>query len=277
VLADLLGHLIRKVALTPEEIHSLPANYSAAMRRQPLPDIFNKASGWVEILWFPHRTHELAAGDRRVARVFLKPAHASDLKDDLRKIVDGLRRENGNPVSGLEGVALVMQLLLVDTNGKLTPTSLTTDVQVRLFEKTAAGAGAVKASKIEVAEVSRRLFVSDPASGGLAAEAEDSLAYLPSAGNDYTFASPQFQGTPIQVHMRTRCALCHGPDLTEVMTFAIALPPHFRIPPVRQLDSAASQEADDVISRKRKRVEFKALQAYFDKPSTWWPFGFFSL
>jgi len=288
VLADLLGHLIRRVALTPEEIRSLPANYSAAMHRQPLPDIFNKASGWVEILWFPHRMHELAAGDRRVARVFLKfthasdspraDPHASDLKDDLRKIMEGLRRENGNPGGGLDGVALVMQLLLIDTNGKLTPTSLTTDVQVRLFEKTAAGAGAVKASKVEMAEVSRRLFVSDPASGGLAGQAEDSPAYLPSAGNDYTFASPQSQveGAPIQVHLRTRCALCHGPDLTEVMTFDIALPPQFRVPPVRPLDSAASQEADDVIARKKKRAEFKALQAYFDKPSTWWPFGIFS-
>ena len=280
VLADLLGHLIRRVALTPDEIRSLPANYFRAMRQQPLPDVFNKASGWVEILWFPQRMHELAAGDRRVARVFLKPTHASDLHDDLRKIVEGLRRENGDPASGLDGVALVMQLLLIDTNGRLTPTSLTTDVQVRLFERTGVektGVGAFKDSKIQMAEISRRLVISDPTSGGLAADAEDSPAYLPSAGNDYTFASPQsqVQGAPIQVHLRTRCALCHGPDLTQVVTFNIAMPPHIPIPPVRQLNSAGSQEAEDVIARKKKHAEFRALLGYFDKSSTWWPFGLF--
>jgi len=127
-----------------------------------------------------------------------------------------------------------------------------------------------------MAEIGRRVFLSDPASGGLSSEAEESPAYLPAAGNDYTFASPQsqVQGAPIQVHLRTRCALCHGPDLTQVMTFSIALPPHMPVPAVRQLDSAGSQEAEDVIARKKKRVEFKDLQAYFDKPSGWWPFGF---
>jgi hypothetical protein len=264
VLADLLGRLIKKVALTPAEIRSLPANYSSAMDHQPLPDIFNKASGWVEIRWFPHREHEAAASDRRVARVFLKPTHPSR---DLRKIVKGQRQPNGDPIADLDGVALVMQLLLIDTQGKLTPTTITTDVQVRLFERTAAGA--FKEAKVQMAEISRRLLVSDPASGGLAAEAEDSPAYLPGSGNDYTFASPQVavQGPPTQVHLRTRCAFCHTEDLTQVMTFSFATPPRFLTPPVRQLDSAANQEADYVASRKKRREDFRALRAYFDRPA----------
>jgi hypothetical protein len=262
VLADLLGHLIKKVALTPQEIHSLPSNYSAAMHQQALPDIFNKSSGWIEILWFPRRQHEEAASDRRVARVFLKPTHPSR---GLQKIVDDQRQSNGDSVPDLDGVALVMQLLLIDTQGNLTPTTLTTDVQVRLFERTAAGD--FKGAKVQMAEISRRLFISDPASGGLAAEAEDSPAYLPGAGNDYTFASPQLavQGPPIQVRLRTRCAYCHEQDLTQVMTFSIAMPPRFLTPPVRQLDPAANQEADYVASRKKGRRDFKVLRAYFDK------------
>lgn len=274
LIADLLGRLIKKIALTPEEIRSLPDNYSAAAGRQSLPDLFAKDSGWVEILWFPHRMHEEAANDRRVARVFLKPTHATR---DLQKFVNAQREENGDPVRDLDGVALIMQLLLIDTQGKLTPTRLTTDVQVRFFEKTAAGS--LKAAKVKMAEISRRLFIADPASGGLAPEAEDSPAYMPVAGNDYSYASPQVivEGPPIQVHLRTRCAFCHDDDLTQVMTFSIALPPRFLTPPLRQLDPAANREADDVASRKRKRRDFKALQAYFEAPGWRWPFGFFFL
>jgi hypothetical protein len=274
VIADLLGRLIKKIALTPEEIRSLPNNYSAAMRRQSLPDLFAKDSGWIEILWFPHRTHEEAANDRRVARVFLKPTHPAR---DLQKFVNAQREENGDPVRDLDGVALIMQLLLIDTQGKLTPTTLTTDVQVRLFDRSAAGS--FKAAKVQMAEISRRLFVSDPASGGLAPEAEDSPAYFPVSGNDYSFASPQVivEGPPIQVHLRSRCAFCHGDDLTQVMTFNIALPPRFLTPPLRQLDPAANREADDVISQKKKLPDFKALRAYFEAPGWRWPFGFFFL
>lgn len=273
-IVDLIGHLIKKIALTPEEIRSLPDNYSAAMRRQSLPNLFAKDSGWIEILWFPHRMHEEAANDRRVARVFLKPTRPTR---DLQKFVNAQREENGDPVRDLDGVALIMQLLLIDTQGKLTPTTLTTDVQVRLFEKSAAGS--FKTASVQMAEISRRLFISDPASGGLAPEAEDSPAYFPVAGNDYSFASPQVsvEGPPIQVHLRSRCAFCHGDDLTQVMTFNIALPPRFLTPPLRQLDPAANREADDVVSRKRGRREFRALTAYFDKAWWRWPFGFFFL
>jgi hypothetical protein len=273
-IADLLGRLIRKIALTPEEIRSLPDNYSAAMRRQSLPDLFAKDSGWIEILWFPRRMHEEAANDRRVARVFLKPTHPTR---DLQKFVNAQREPNGDPVLDLDGVALIMQLLLIDTQGRLTPTKLTTDVQVRLFERSAAGS--FNRTRVEMAEISRRLLVSDPASGGLAPEAEDSPAYLPAAGNDYSFAAPQVsaEGPPIQVHLRTRCAACHGDDLTQINTFGIALPPRFLTPPLRQLDPAANREANDVMSRKKKRREFKALDAYFETPGWRWPFGFFFL
>lgn len=94
-------------------------------------------------------------------------------------------------------------------------------------------------------------------------------AYLPGFGNDYTFASPQVAVPvpPIQVHLRTRCPRCQQEDMTQVMTFSIAMPPRFLTPPVRQLDPAASQEADAVVSRKKSCVEFKALVACFDKPS----------
>ena len=266
-LASLLGRLIRKVALTPNEVRTLPANYSAAMRRQSLPDIFNKNSGWIEIQWQPHREHEFSAGERRVARIFIKPTHASP---DLQRFKNGRYQGNNDPDTNLDGVALITQLLLIDSRGDLTPTTLTTEVQFRLFERTSGGA--FKRTNAEEAEVSRRLFISDPSSGGLAAQAEDSPAYLPSAGNDYAFASPQFnmesrkQEPPVQVHLRTRCAACHGDDLATLWTFNLNVPPSQVPYRLRQLDPSSNQEADEVISRKDKQEEFKSLRAYFEKP-----------
>lgn len=235
-IEDLLARLIRKIALRPEEIRSLPNNYLLTMHRQSLPDLFAKESGWIEVLWFSHREHEGAAGDRRAARVFLKPAHHVA---NLQEFVDAVR-ENRDPTADLEGVALIMQLLLIDSKGDLTPTSLTTDVQVRLFDR--ATSSAPQKTKVQVAEISRRLLVSVPSSGGLAFEAADSPAYFPAAGNDFNFASRQIMvdGPPIQVHLRTRCAVCHEEDLSRVMTFSIAMPPRFLTPRLRQLVGGGS-------------------------------------
>ena len=71
---DLLARLIRKIALTPDEIKALPDNYSVAVQKHSFPDVFGKDSGWIEVQWFPDRTHDINAGYRRVSRVFLKPA-----------------------------------------------------------------------------------------------------------------------------------------------------------------------------------------------------------
>src|SRR6202050_1796845 len=69
---DLISRLIRKIALTPAEIKSLPNNYSAAVQRHAFPDVFGKDSGWVEVLWFHPRTHASVAGFSRPSRGFVK-------------------------------------------------------------------------------------------------------------------------------------------------------------------------------------------------------------
>jgi|HubBroStandDraft_4_1064222.scaffolds.fasta_scaffold225730_2 hypothetical protein len=66
---------------------------------------------------------------------------------------------------------------------------------------------------------------------------------------------------PVQVKLRTRCARCHGEALQQVMTFSIVRPPH--VPPVKQLDPAATEAADFDISAKRKQPDFKTLLQYF--------------
>ncbi len=276
---DLISRLIRKIALTPAEIKSLPNNYSAAVQRHSFPDVFGKGSGWIEVLWFHPRAHDSVAGFRRTSRVFLKP---TQVQSDVKEFLAGLpERAESDPIRGLDGVALVTQLLLIDTEGKLHPTTVTSEAQVRMFENSGESRskpndgtfktsdGTFKRTSLQVCEISRRLFMREPESGGLVPE-EDSM---PAYDQGYGFAESQGinQGangqilveTPIQVTLRTRCAECHGDILTQINTFAIARPPH-PVPTVRQLNPAANETANFVITEKMKRRDFEALRAYFD-------------
>jgi hypothetical protein len=258
-IADLISLLIKKIALTPNEIQSLPDNYPAAAARDSLPDLFRKDSGWVEVRWYPQRLHDAAAGYRRVARIFLKPKHPPrDMRDFLKAV-----RDRNDPSTELDGAALITQLLLIDTQGNLQPTRLTTEIQTRRFART--NAGEFKGTTLQVAEISRRLLLQEPASGGLVREDEMSPAYFPMAGNDYGFASIQPDLlAPVLVRLKTRCAFCHGDrDMKVLLSFAIARMPGGRLPPVRQLDAAGHEAADFVIGQKAKRAEFEALREHF--------------
>ena len=258
MLTDLLVHMIRKIALTNGEIRSLPANYSLAAPRESLPDLFRKDGEWLEVRWMPH-LHDYAGGNRRVTRVFIKPVHPPR---DVNTFLNGLPRDE-HLLADLDGVALVTQFLLIDAKGRLMPTSVTTEVQVRLFEKTPDGA--FKRTSIQVSEISRRLLITNDPSGGLVVESENSPAYLAVAGNDYTFASPQpHLDLPVQAKLRTRCTACHGEDLTTVMTFAFKVIPDRDMPPVRQLDPLAHQATDAVMEKKAEQKDFESLQAFFD-------------
>jgi hypothetical protein len=261
VAIDLLARLIRKFAPTPAEIKSLPDNYSSAMRHHPLPDLFRKNSGWIEVQWFPGREHDNQAGYRRVSRIFLKPTHPAR---NMQKFLNARPRQNETPATDLDGVALVMQLLVIDTRGNVRPTKLTTDVEVRRFERTSEGT--FKRTAIQVCEISRKIFLRDPGLGGLVEEEESSPAYVGGhsfASNYFPIGIGQFQvGPPVQIKLRTRCAMCHrDSNLTQVRTFSTVMPPH--PPRVKQLDPAANQEADFDIAAKRKRDDFQSLLGYF--------------
>ena len=160
-------------------------------------------------------------------------------------------------------------------------TTLTSEVQVRMFEnmedreskpndgRFKMNDGRFKRTSLQVCEISRKLFMREPESGGLVPEGERMLAY----DQGYGFGGGQVvnQGAdgsilveaPIQVTLRTRCAECHGDTLTQINTFAIARPPR-DAPPVRQLNPAANETANFVITEKKKRRDFEELLAYFN-------------
>jgi hypothetical protein len=267
IAVDLLAQLMRKVALTPEEIKELPNNYSDANKQYPLPDLFHQESGWIETQWFPDRQHDRDAGYRRVSRIFVKPSHPPlGVQMDVQKFLDARPGQNA---ADLDGVALVMQLLLIDTMGNLHPTSLSNDI--RLIHYGRASDGSYKKTSVQVWELSRKSLLHDPQSGGLMAQDENFPSY---AVQNYNFANNYYEtaggqthvGPPVQVRLRTRCAACHqNNNLTQVRTFAIAVPPH--PPRVRQLDPTANEEAEFDITQKKKRKDFQELLSYFDRPT----------
>ena len=258
VVVDLLARLIKKIALTPEEIQRLPDNYSAAARMLSVPDVFGKKSGWIEVQWFPERLHDSAASYRRTTRVFLKPAH---LPHDMQTFLNALPDKTDLTID-LDGVALITQLLVVDSHGDLKTTKLTSEVQMRLFEKSKKKT--LSRTTVKVYEISRRSLLQQPRSGGLVHEPENAPAYLPNAGNDYGFASNLLQGPTVQVKLKTRCTSCHGKNLMQVMTFSFAHFPGFSSPPVKQLDPTAHEAADFDMSQKEKLEDFKSLRKYFN-------------
>ena len=254
------GRLIRKIALTPQEIKALPENYSSAVRRHKFPDVFAKDSGWIEVAWFLPRDHDDHAGYRRVSRVFLKPAHPPQ---NVQRFLEAETTREPEDPSALEGVALITQLLLIDSHGNLQPTKLTTEAQIRFFVP-GGGSGTVTGT-VRTCEISRKLFLRDPVSGGLAAEDDDTPAYL-SNGGSYGFAEGldvlnQAWGEPIQVKLRTRCAACHGENLTQLMTFSVVRPPH--PPQIRRLNPAGTEVADLDIHIKQRQKDFQTLFGYF--------------
>jgi len=215
----------------------------------------------VEVKWFPDRLHDVSVDYRRVTRVFLKPARPPK---DMQKFLNDFRGYTNPVTERLEGVALVIQPLEVNTRGEVEAAKIVTDVQFRMFQKKTRP-GAVEKTQIGVYEVSRKLLRGD-ASGFLAQEGEDAAAYLPAAGNDYSFASPNAMhgDAPLVVTQRTRCTMCHGDDLTGLMTFAMKLP-NKEGPPVRQLNPAGHEAAELVMSKKMGRANWKSLGKYFQK------------
>lgn len=264
-ISGLLAALIKKLALTPQEIQSLPTNYVAARDRDSLPDLFSLGSDWIELHWIPARLHDEQASNRRVSRIFVKPTHPPQ---DKQKFLNSLRDLHGISSAGLGGAVILIQPLLIDSRGRIVPSRLVTDVEIRRFQWSVAGA--FQKTDVHTYGLRRRLMLHDPGTGGLDAEDENSPVYL-SDGGSYGFAEPVSPGppsgtdphSPVVVKLRSRCALCHGADLTSLMTFEIALPPKSAPPPVKQFDPTSHQAADYDISQKSKRAEWKALHACF--------------
>jgi hypothetical protein len=251
-LLGLLADAIRALSLTRNEIADLPDTYAAALHRHRLPDLFNPLSRWIEVRWFPERMHERAINDRRAVRVFLAPAARGG---DPSSLLNRLRDGEGSDAGGLDEVALLVQTLLIASDGKVVPSPIFVDVQIRSNAPQPNGAS----RRILQYELSRQ-HVLRSLEDGFVAYDELAPAYLPFAGNDFSFATATSErGMPTVAPLRDRCQVCHGSGLGTLGTFSMIRSPGHPAPPVERLTPAEHRHAWDVAARKMTREEFASL------------------
>lgn len=265
----LLARMIQKLALTSEEITALPDHFKHARQSGAVPDLLSPGSRWREIVWFDGSMHNRDAGFRQATRVFVLPAATVR---DPQSVIDDLRLQTGGPhteipdrdgrmrraFSQIDGAALVMQLLTIDTKGEALPTPLFYTVQTRLFPE------GRKTTIAAEHELSRRSMLALERTGGVKTFRGADPAYVPGAGNDYGFASPQL-GTvrePILGTLDTRCAACHGVG-PHLFTFSLTGAQDDRR--VRLLPQPNQDRADYVAAQKKTREDFKRLRALFSE------------
>ena len=248
-LMPLLARAIRALALTRAEIEALPDNYAAGARAGELPALFSRESGWMEVRSFHERMHERAVMNRRVTRVFVKPAERPQSE---AAFLEGLSQGQGQSDS-LGAAALLIQVLLIAADGTVVPSPITYEVQIRTA---ASDPGPSPAGRqILQYELSRRRLLSVPRQAGLVLLDELAPAYLPIAGNDFSFATPpSMDGDPVVVPLRSRCAVCHGEGLGKLFTFA-----KIEKPRVERLPAGEPSHARDVAARKMTREDFRSL------------------
>jgi hypothetical protein len=256
-LLPLVATTMRALALSDKEIAALPDTYSTAAMKLGLPDLMGNRSGWMEIRWMPQRFHDSAAGHRRATRVFLRPTKRAN---DERAFLNQFRAHQGDNLGALDSVALLIQLLLVRSDGTVVPSPITYEAQFR-------GNGArVTGAEIPQYELSRRLLLSSPTTGGLVGLEANAPAYLPMAGNDLSFATPaRLDADPVLAPLATKCSGCHGPGpgVGTLMTFSVHKKRDRPMPPVDRLVSARNLHADEVAKRKMASGDFKALRQHW--------------
>jgi hypothetical protein len=216
-LTERLAKVIRRVALTKEQIETLPDNYADAAAAKVFPgafdsaqpdrsflppDLFSKDGPWVSVEMqrnpLPAPVHTQQFGGRSVFLIFISLptgrdetlAYLQKLKafpepwifdrarlEELQKaqpeelaMPHGFNREMGpwvnpNLPQFPDGTkfALVRQALLIDSEGKLTPTHLTESVQLRVYQTIDPVRSDENKQAVCVFELSRKAFLAGKA------------------------------------------------------------------------------------------------------------------
>ena len=256
-LLPLLGRLIRKLALTPAEIAALPDHYAAARASFGLPDLFSPRSEWMELVMGQDRMHDEAADYRRASRVFVKPLTPSA---DEGRFLASLPNAANPPVAA---AALVMETLLVDSRGRVVPSRLISDIQMRSIARDGRRGSSISgAAAVDQYELSRRRLRSG-AAGGFVHFDSTAPAYLAVAGNDYGFATPlrdhRGETAPLLTTLHKRCGMCHGLDGANFMMLNLKSGPDHRLPPVVRLRQPNDDRALRAAAAKEARPDFKRL------------------
>ena len=176
-LRNRLGPIIRRLALSAEQIEKLPDNYSVAVaseadssKQDPAhadkaflpPDLFDEHGPWVHFQTgggkpYPFGaptalTHVHFVGGRSAFFVFMNLPGGRQSTLDFMQELNAFPKPNGSPASVTTGsgskpglpppsgtkLALARQMMLIDDRGEIKPTRLIESVQLRIVNPTTA-------------------------------------------------------------------------------------------------------------------------------------------
>jgi hypothetical protein len=284
-----VARLIRRVALSRDQIEQLPDTYVAAVDsrtfadrfdgprtdRAFLPrDIFNVGGPWVVIGGLePVAAQHAGEISRSAFSVMWRlPGGEAATLEYLKKlwdfpepyvvepfVTDGERRVMVNPalpaVPDGTHIALVRKMLLIDQLGAVVPSALTEQIQLRvLFER--------DQHFFEFRMRRRRLFAGE--TGGLQAVRPGDQAY-------FTFSSHGIDplerpsGSPRPPEILKICASCHqpGPAVQSVLSLRRVLKPHALLDSRHPRWDRWFSQANVAAARKADRADWGLLQGFW--------------
>jgi len=252
-----LAAVMRRLALSRDQIKKLPDNYADAVKSgrfakshvsekpdKPYlpPDLFSADGPWV-CVGRPDRPvapEHVQKANTLANSAFLIFLRLPGGRDATRKY---LKREKGDLPAGSE-VALVRRALLIAARAVITPTNLIESVQLRVYEKTGLSVSEFR--------LSRAMLLAGQA-GGLRAvgegERDFKTGFAGSAGDPFE-EPPVSQDFGVRrVDIRAECTGCHSRDRF----------PGLRAPrPLLEVRAARAMET--AVKWKRERVDWKALR-----------------
>jgi hypothetical protein len=299
-----LAEVLRRLALTPEQIESLPDNYAQAVASGEFPkeydpahrdraflpqDLFEQHGPWVAILNGGYSepvatAHVFAFSGRSRFLVFVRlpggrKATLSYLQTLWNFPQPWVQRRDGAPDQTVENpdlpqfpvgtqVALVRQMMLFDSQGNLVPAPITESVQIRVYRLIPARHRDIHEEQ-DFYEIrfSRPLLFANKA-GGLRAIGPDEKEFpIFQAHGPDEFAASTDQYTPLEKYPRIleQCTSCHShPGINSLNTRRKLLKPNFL-----QLDSPSAYPArwwenDGTAYWKQNRYDWGLLNGYWN-------------
>jgi hypothetical protein len=240
-----LAQLIRRLALSAEEIQGLPDNYDAVVTaevddrparehdaRQLLPnDLFDADGPWVQLAYVANgrlgTAHEenAATRGRSAFLMFLRlpddgvqPAELLDrfsvwADDESRRDPETSRRAGDPPFELPPGtqVALVRRLLLIDQYGSVQPTSITERVQIRVLDEATPEDQVDKPQRFRLFQLNRHALMTGNTDQSLNAVSASERGFelgpirTPATGDPFSSGAQELPPTTL---MET-CTQCH--------------------------------------------------------------------
>ncbi len=271
-----LAQIIKRVALSKEQIRSLPDNYSLEIESKTFPtaateehpetaflpvDIFQPDRDWVAMgreggpIAMTH-TEAFPFFGRSVFLVFVRSPHG---RMATLEFIESLKTES-NPVTAIgSDVALVRRMLLIDDQGDLVLSPLVETIQVRHFSP------AQNFHEFELERV--RLF---DGLGGLVSKSNLFLLFMSHGDIFESDHGPELQATIPEI-----CKACHFeyppiPSSGNTRSIISYSRQPFSLPDNKQpvlFATTLEQEAQTVIQWKLKHETWKSLEAVWGQTS----------